>query len=161
MHFYQNCSKETEINAFIKRNNLSYLALAKYISTGVFESGENVYRFLTLEKYSSNLQKLIDSDQFNRLDHKLVINIASQILFALEYIHYKGYAHGDIKASNIMMNNLNNPVLLDFGMCYRFKKDNIHQKWNTDPKRKHNGTVEYASRDAHMGASNIFLKNLL
>lgn len=40
--------------------------------------------------------------------------------------------------------------LLDFGLACRFKSD-----CNADPKKMHNGTIEYTSRDAHQGITSM------
>ena len=34
---------------------------------------------------------------------------------------------------------------------YRFNPDGNHKEYKEDPKRKHDGTVEFTSRDAHNG----------
>ena len=41
--------------------------------------------------------------------------------------------------------------LVDYGLAYRFLVDGAHKPYKEDPKRAHDGTAEYASRDAHMG----------
>ena len=42
-------------------------------------------------------------------------NYLSQILSALEYIHRKGVLHLDLKPGNIMVNQDDEVVLIDFG----------------------------------------------
>ena len=41
--------------------------------------------------------------------------------------------------------------LLDYGLVYRFNPEGNHKEYKEDPKRKHDGTVEFTSRDAHNG----------
>jgi len=43
--------------------------------------------------------------------------------------------------------------LVDYGLAFRYTADNVHKKYEPDPKKAHNGTIEYTSRDAHSGAS--------
>ncbi len=66
----------------------------------------------------------------------------------MEYIHSKGYIHADIKGENILLKE-NDPYhiyLVDFGLCSRYS--NIYRP---DPKKAHNGTLKYTSRDNHKG----------
>ena len=41
--------------------------------------------------------------------------------------------------------------LLDYGLVYRFNPEGKHKEYKEDPKRKHDGTVEFTSCDAHKG----------
>ena len=50
--------------------------------------------------------------------------------------------------------------LLDYGLAYRFKPSGNHVPYKEDPKRKHDGTIEYTSRDAHKGCGMYFFKML-
>jgi vaccinia related kinase len=46
----------------------------------------------------------------------------------------------------------NNIYLIDYGLVKRFARDGDHQKYTEKSENKHNGTIEYTSRDAHNGA---------
>ena len=75
----------------------------------------------------------------------------------LEYIHSQGYVHADLKGANLLLGlkkaTENQVYVVDFGLATRF----ITGEFKADPKKAHNGTIEYASRDAHAGgACNIF-----
>lgn len=68
----------------------------------------------------------------------------------LEYIHSKTYIHADIKGGNLLM-DLKSPnyvYLVDFGLASHYT---TKPEYKLDPKKAHNGTIEYTSRDAHMG----------
>ena len=75
------------------------------------------------------------------------------MLNTLEYIHSYSYCHNDIKAANILMNSGGADVfLVDFGLACRFRDAHgFHKDGTPDDRRAHEGTLEYASRDAHDG----------
>lgn len=130
--------------------NLKHLAIPRYISSGLCTYNEVEYRFLVMDRYAKDLQSVLN--QTHKINEIGVMCLMRQILYSLEFMHLKGYSHGDIKAANIMLENDNEAYLVDFGLAYRFKRDNVHQKYEVRPERKHNGTIEYTSRDAHSGA---------
>ena len=43
--------------------------------------------------------------------------------------------------------------LVDYGLAYRFCPDGRHKEYKEDPRRKHDGTLEFTSIDAHKGVS--------
>ena len=42
--------------------------------------------------------------------------------------------------------------LVDFGLACRFASDGVHKQYKPDVRKAHNGTIEFTSRDAHIGA---------
>lgn len=73
----------------------------------------------------------------------------------LEYIHEKGYVHADIKGSNILLSatSQSQVYLVDFGLATHFNTD---KTFKANPKKAHNGTIEYLSRDAHLGGKYFY-----
>ena len=104
---------------------------------------------------------MIDESSFKILDQVKVFNIMKQVVSALEYIHDRGYAHGDIKAANLMIKNSHQIYLIDFGLAVKFMNNGKHCEYEARAERKHNGTIEYTSRDAHNGACKLNLLNLI
>lgn len=43
--------------------------------------------------------------------------------------------------------------LVDYGLAYRFSPDGNHKEYKEDPKKAHDGTIEFTSIDAHKGVS--------
>lgn len=41
--------------------------------------------------------------------------------------------------------------LADYGLSYRYCPDGVHKQYKENPKKGHNGTIEYTSLDAHRG----------
>lgn len=66
-----------------------------------------------------------------------------------EYIHECTYVHGDLKGSNMLLGfgktGGNQIYLVDFGLASHYTT----KDFKPDPKKMHNGTIEYTSRDAH------------
>lgn len=77
----------------------------------------------------------------------------------LEYIHSKGYVHADIKGANLLLGltkkTENQVYLLDYGLAGHYFTGNV---FKPDPKKAHNGTIEYLSTDAHLGG--IYFKSI-
>lgn len=41
--------------------------------------------------------------------------------------------------------------LADYGLSYRYCPNGVHKEYVENPKKGHNGTIEYTSVDAHKG----------
>lgn len=72
----------------------------------------------------------------------------------MEYIHEKGYVHADIKGANILLSASSKAqvYLVDFGLATHYTND---KTFKPNPKKAHNGTIEYLSRDAHLGGTHF------
>ena len=42
--------------------------------------------------------------------------------------------------------------LVDFGLVSKYQRQGTHLEYKPDPRMAHDGTIEYNSRDAHIGA---------
>lgn len=42
---------------------------------------------------------------------------------------------------------------MDYGLAYRYRVDGRPKAYKEDPRRKHDGTLEFTSIDAHKGVS--------
>lgn len=108
------------------------------------------HRFIVLPRFGRDIWKI-----FNEHGHKFpmhtVYRLGWQIVNVLEYIHGCTYVHGDIKGSNILLgfgkSGGEQAYLLDFGLACHYNT----KEYKPDPKKMHNGTIEYTSRDAHQG----------
>lgn len=69
----------------------------------------------------------------------------------MEYIHGCTYVHADLKGANILLgqgkSGAHQAYLVDFGLVSHYTS----KDFKPDPKKMHNGTIEYTSRDAHNG----------
>lgn len=71
-----------------------------YIGSGSHIFLNKKYRFMIIPRYRVDLNYLL---QRNKVSIKNILIIAIQILDILEYIHFNGFAHSDIKAQNLMI----------------------------------------------------------
>ena len=46
--------------------------------------------------------------------------------------------------------------LVDYGLAYRYMVDGKHKEYKEDPKRCHDGTIEFTSIDAHKGVCKLW-----
>lgn len=127
----------------MKLKRLTHLGVPRFISTGIFQQNCNDFRFLIFDRYSQDLQSVLKTNN-HQLSEKIVMSLTSQILYSLEYIHSKGFAHADIKGANIMLKNEIEVYLIDYGFAHRFEMKKVYFP-------KHYGTILYTSRDAHAG----------
>lgn len=152
-HFYSSCAKKDDLEKYATLKKLSHLAMPKYISSGTSTYKDKEYRFLVMDRYSTDLQRiLLRPDVKHQLSPIGTLCLMRQVMWSLEYIHSRGYAHGDIKGANLMLKTDQEAYLVDYGLAFRFKRDNVHQPYKIKPECRHNGTIEYTSRDAHDGA---------
>merc|ERR1712020_467695 len=90
---------------------------------------------------------------------KTAANIALQMLDCFEYLHSKGYVHKDLKGANVLFSQdhdhskgaLGKVYLVDFGLVSKYKNLGLHKAFEPDQRSAHEGTLEYTSRDAHLG----------
>jgi vaccinia related kinase len=78
----------------------------------------------------------------------------------LEYIHSNGYVHSDIKGMNMVLGETYPaPVyLLDFGLASKFAyRNGVHKEYRMDGRKADAGTLEFSSRDAHIGGKKTYL----
>ncbi|XP_071963713.1 serine/threonine-protein kinase VRK1-like [Antedon mediterranea] len=154
LHFYQRAAKEEMLEQFRKSHKLPYVGVPKFISTGLHETNKVKYRFMVMQRFGEDLYKKLKATN-QRFTPKITYMLAKRILNTLEYLHENGYIHADIKAANLMMGHgpkaENQLFLVDYGLAYRYKPDGTHKPYKEDPRKAHDGTLEYTSRDAHKG----------
>lgn len=150
------------VKAWMRTRGLKHLGIPRYISTGVSTYKEKEYRFLVMDRYARDLQSFVAESPTRQLNEVGVLCLMRQVLHTLEYIHSRGYAHGDVKGANVMLKSDHEAYLVDYGLVVRFERDGHVQKYQVKPERRHNGTIEYTSRDAHDGARKmLFLSSTI
>jgi serine/threonine protein kinase len=107
-------------NIFFNENrasfNLRHPNLIQFYDSNITDDGQAYIAFKLEEAVSIEDAIRINSEHGkDRYAKSLAINFMLQISKALEYMHNEGYIHGDVKASNILVNKEGIAKLGDFG----------------------------------------------
>jgi vaccinia related kinase len=155
IEFYRTFAIPEMIEQYESSRVLQHLGLSKFIASGSHVYRKEKYLFLVLDRHGQDLDELFSETE--RFPVKTVCYLGIQILDILEYIHSHGVVHADIKGPNLLLGNRkgseNCVYLLDFGLaCSYVSCNGVHKKYAYDQRKAHIGTLEYVSRDAHIGA---------
>nr|XP_035128405.2 serine/threonine-protein kinase VRK2 isoform X1 [Callithrix jacchus] len=153
LKFYQRVAKKDCIKKWIERKQLDYLGIPLFYGSGLTEFKGRSYRFMVMERLGIDLQKI--SDQNGTFKKSTVLQLGIRMLDILEYIHENEYVHGDIKAANLLLGykNPDQVYLADYGLSYRYCPNGNHKQYQENPRKGHNGTMEFTSLDAHRGVA--------
>ncbi|KAG8238948.1 hypothetical protein J437_LFUL018698 [Ladona fulva] len=153
MNFYIRAAQPEMIQSWMKERKLKFLGMPCYISSGSHEYKREKYRFLVMNRFGKDLSKVFVESK-KKFHLMTVLHLGIQIINVLEYVHSKDYIHADIKGSNLLLGEeLGRIYLVDFGLATRYRKPNgKHKEYGHDERRAHEGTPEFTSRDAHIGA---------
>ncbi|KAL4694634.1 hypothetical protein H8957_002273 [Semnopithecus entellus] len=153
LKFYQRVAKKDYIKKWIERKQLDYLGIPLFYGSGLTEFKGKSYRFMVIERLGIDLQKI--SGQNGAFKKSTVLQLGIRMLDVLEYIHENEYVHGDIKAANLLLGyrNPDRVYLADYGLSYRYCPNGNHKQYQENPRKGHNGTIEFTSLDAHKGVA--------
>ncbi|KAM6956553.1 serine/threonine-protein kinase VRK2 [Aplochiton taeniatus] len=154
LKFYQRAAKPDTMQRWRKSRKLDFLGIPSYWGSGLAEHNGTRYRFMVMDRLGIDLQKVCDR-RGGRLTKTKVLDIAQTMLDVLEYIHDNEYVHADIKAANLLLGHRDpdQVYLADYGLAYRYCPGGTHKEYKENPKKGHNGTIEYTSLDAHNGVA--------
>ncbi|XP_030733151.1 serine/threonine-protein kinase VRK2 isoform X2 [Globicephala melas] len=153
LKFYQRAAKRDCIKKWIELKQLDYLGIPQFYGSGIAEFKGKSYRFMVMERLGIDLQKI--SDQNGTFKKSTVLQLGIRMLDVLEYIHENEYVHADIKAANLLLGyrNPHQVYLADYGLSYRYCPNGNHKQYQENPRKSHNGTIEFTSLDAHKGVA--------
>ncbi|EDW16575.2 uncharacterized protein Dmoj_GI10604 [Drosophila mojavensis] len=152
MHFYLRNAKLEDIKKFKEKRGLKSLGMPYIIANGSVDINGQKHRFIVMPRYGSDISKFYIQNG-KRLPEVTVYRLAIQMLDVYEFMHSTGYVHADLKAANILLGmgkgGGSQAYLVDFGLASHYTTGD----YKPDPKKMHNGTIEYTSRDAHLGVA--------
>jgi serine/threonine protein kinase len=103
--------------------NLSKMQHSHIVSVSeVFDENGTVYYVMSLLSGGSLVDKVKNAPQ-KRLSEKAAESYMRQVADALSYIHEKKINHLDVKPANILLNDEEEAVLIDFGISKMFAED--------------------------------------
>lgn len=150
LHFLIRHAHAKDLAEWKKLKSLKHLGMPRYVSSGTHLTPTASYRFLVTDRLGQNLWTVFQKSN-SVFPAPTVLRLGAQVMDALEYIHSRGYVHSDIKGENILLSgtadSCSQIYLVDFGLADMFTT----QDYQPNPKKAHNGTIEYTSRDAHNG----------
>ncbi|XP_063146365.1 serine/threonine-protein kinase VRK1 isoform X2 [Candoia aspera] len=154
LSFYMRAAKPELIKKWISSHKLKYLGVPNYWGSGLHQKNGKSYRFMVMDRFGKDLQKVFE-EQGKQFSRKTVLQLGLRILDVLEYVHEHEYVHGDIKASNLLLGYKvpNQVYLVDYGLAFRYSPEGNHKDYKENPKRCHDGTLEFTSIDAHKGVA--------
>lgn len=109
----------------IKVSQLEHPNIVKVVD--LFEANDTVYYVMNQVKGETLADKI---NRGERIDEARIMRYLNQLLNALEYIHSRkpvGIMHLDIKPANIMIDENDNVVLIDFGASKSFNSTSVNQ----------------------------------
>jgi serine/threonine protein kinase len=92
------------------------------------EIGEHERKNYFVMKYLTGPPLDIVIKEVSCLPHREIVRIALQLAKALDYAHQKSILHRDIKPSNIILSEIGNPVIMDFGLAKVLQNETSHIK---------------------------------
>ncbi|XP_068009364.1 serine/threonine-protein kinase VRK2 isoform X4 [Melanerpes formicivorus] len=154
LKFYQRAAKQEHIRKWMNLKKIKCLGIPVFWGSGLAEYKGKSYRFMVMERLGEDLQRIFE-DCGSRFKKKTVLQLGARMLDTLEYIHENEYVHGDIKAANLLLGytNPHEVYLADYGLSYRYCPNGNHKHYQENPRKGHNGTIEFTSIDAHKGVA--------
>ena len=129
---------------FKKKKGLTSLGMPVHCGHGSHTYKGDKYQFLVMERFGKDLQKIFQTGKKLFTD-KVTYNLALKVIDCLEYIHFKGYCHNDIKAQNMLLGygrtKENDVYLVDFGLVSKYQKEGVHHEYKPDARKAHDGTI--------------------
>ena len=81
MHCYHRVARAETIAAWQKAHGLKRFGMPKFIGSGSFDHGGEKFRFMVIERFGTDLQKLLEQND-NRFPMPTILHIGGQVVSA-------------------------------------------------------------------------------
>lgn len=140
--------KETKTAA-----SLSHANIVRILDTG----RTNKYYYIAMEYLEDSLKDMINRNPQRNIPPEIALDIADNIMKALDYTHLMGIYHRDIRPENIMFKPDRTPVLVDFGIARVFDPPDLQSKSTQDREIAYCLSPEQCSEQSEVnGRSDIY-----
>lgn len=120
---FNNC--DIAIKTFVNVNGWEKIPLREFTAYCSISPHPNILKCYFARFENNNLQIISPLCKYTLLTHLQVATIKTcdilmwtyQLIDAINHMHLNGYAHRDIKLENILLDENNNIVVCDLGMC--------------------------------------------
>ncbi|RXN23427.1 serine threonine- kinase VRK1-like isoform X1 [Labeo rohita] len=111
------------VSKWKKLKQLEFLGIPTYWGSGLAENNGTRYRFMVMDRLGTDMQKVLVENG------------------------------GQLKKPTVLQLGVLMVYLADYGLSYRYCPNGEHKEYKENPKKGHNGTIEYTSIDAHKGVA--------
>jgi serine/threonine-protein kinase PpkA len=137
--------KEAQIAANLQHSNIIQ----------IFDAGKIDNHYYTVMEYlEESLKDRMQQYAEGKMPSKTALNIIKKIMSALDFAHWQGVFHRDIKPNNIMFRRDSTPVLIDFGISLLFTAREESDR-SSEEKEKIMGTIHYMSPEQCLNKRDI------
>uniref|UniRef100_A0A8B9NKJ0 VRK serine/threonine kinase 2 n=1 Tax=Accipiter nisus TaxID=211598 RepID=A0A8B9NKJ0_9AVES len=123
LKFYQRAAKQEHIRKWMNLKKIRCLGIPVFWGSGLAEYKGKSYRFMVMERLGEDLQRIFE-DCGRRFKKETVLQLGARMVY-----------------------------LADYGLSYRYCPNGNHKQYQENPRKGHNGTIEFTSIDAHKGVA--------
>jgi len=80
VHFYLRATKTEEMEKFKEKGGLKHLGVPKLVANGSHVKNGQTYRFLVMERFGSDLQRILDNSEGNKFTTKTSCSVTLQVM---------------------------------------------------------------------------------
>ena len=122
---------------------LQHPSIAQIYEAGTYDDGSGARPFFAME-YVAGAKELNDYVADNDIDQRTRLELFCAACEGVEYGHRRGVIHRDLKPGNILVDEVGNPKIIDFGVARSTDSDSVSATLATEAGQLI-GTLQYMS----------------